>query len=155
MPYGAAPKPKQRPFEGAATVSGEGKLGMEKVGCSLQLCPIWVLRGGEEAAQPKEEVKKTGGPEQKNPIPPQNPVEKQAMEEKNDAEGTKESDETSTGCSSGTNSSHAYKMKMKKKKKEVVGKKKGQGKKGQKGGKKEKVIWLRIGGEKVKASIEE
>ena len=154
MPYGNIPIPKQSPFKGVVTASGEGELGKEKVGCSLQLCPIWVLRGEEEVAQPKEEVMKAGGPEQKTPTPKQDPLTKQALEEKNDEEGTKTSDETSTEVSSGSNSSHAYKMK--KKKKEVVGKKKkGKGRREQKGGKKEKVIWLHIGGEKIKASIAE
>ena len=100
MPYGAAPKPKPHLFNEAIEESSEGKMG--KMGRSLQLCPIWVLREGENKPQPGEGTAKVCAPKQS------------AKHEQQDMEVSIECEEVSSERIS-DGSSPSKKMEMKKK----------------------------------------
>ena len=127
---------------------------MEKVGCSLQLCPIWVLKEGD-GKLPVGEAKATENPGEQKRVSNKEPVvevkERSDKKDKN-MEVILECEETTSGSDS-TSREQPQNVKMNKKRKNKGGKGEFQNDKGQKK-KKEQVVWLRIGGEKVKASIE-
>ena len=149
MPYG--PIPKKCPLGGSMVGVCENK--MDQVGCSLQLCPIWVLQEGD-GKLPVKETKVTVNPgDQKRESNKEPVVEVKERTDKKDKhmEVILECEETTSGSESTSREQHQN-VKMKKKRKN----------KGEKGEfpedkepkkKKEQVVWLRIGGEKVKACI--
>ena len=101
MPYGVAPKPTNRSFKEVIEESSEGKMG--KMGCSLQLCPIWVLREGEGNPQSEVGTAKVCAPKQSA-----------KREQHQDAEVSIECEEVSSE-STDDSSSPSKKMKMKRK----------------------------------------
>ena len=148
--YGPIVKPN--PFEDVGRETGEGKQG-----CSLELCPIWVLReGGKkekegEATMMTEEDKDKELP--KNEKPKCDFKKKQKIEiSKKDETPTQESSEQETSYESSNSSSQEKKKKKQKKEDQEEASK--QNKKVKKNKKKGKTMWLHIGGKRVKASVE-
>ena len=127
-----------------------------KMGCTLQLRPIWVL-SGEKGAGNRQEPQPTEPmviPKAKTPEPtePASTIrEMKQGKQKEQEELSLNTQESSTSDSSGEQSQETLKKSKKPSTNPVKDKKKG--KKGPKVSK-GKVMWIRIGGKRLKARIE-